>query len=61
MPWNITAMFAQSFFTALLITRFGAPRIVTIRLLHTACAAVAGLLGIDVAHLWVALVLLGPG
>ena len=61
LQWHIIAMFAPSFFTGRLITRFGAPRIVTIGLLLTACAAAVGLLGIDVTHFWLALILLGLG
>ncbi|MHC5653864.1 MFS transporter [Stappia sp. ICDLI1TA098] len=59
--WHVLAMFGPSFFTGHLITRFGRERIVAIGLaLLSGCAAVA-LSGIDVAHFWTALILLGLG
>ena len=61
LQWHVVAMYAPSFFTGRLITRFGAPRVVAAGLALTAAAAVAGLLGQDVAHFWWSLVLLGLG
>ena len=61
LQWHVVAMYAPSFFTGRLITRFGAPRVVAAGLALTAAAAVAGLLGQDVAHFWGSLVLLGLG
>lgn len=61
LQWHVVAMYAPSFFSGRLITRFGAPRVVAAGLAMTAAAAVAGLLGQDVAHFWWSLVLLGLG
>ncbi len=61
LQWHVIAMYGPSFFTGRLITRFGASRIVAIGLALTGAASIVGLLGIDVAHFWVALVLLGVG
>lgn len=59
--WHVLAMFGPSFFTGHLIARFGRERIVILGLaLLAGCAAVA-LAGIEVAHFWIALVLLGLG
>jgi MFS family permease len=54
-------MYAPSFFTGRLITRFGAPHVILAGLSLTALAAAAGLTGIDVAHFWATLILLGLG
>lgn len=61
LQWHVIAMYAPSFFTGRLITRFGAPRIVTVGLTLIAAASAAGLAGQDVAHFWVSLILLGIG
>ena len=61
LQWHVIAMYAPSFFTGRLITRFGAPRIVAVGLALTAASAAVGLLGIDVAHFWATLILLGIG
>ncbi|WP_162768694.1 MFS transporter [Ensifer sp. SSB1] len=59
--WHVLAMFAPSFFTGWLISRFGAERIVGCGLLLLmACAAVAHM-GIELWNFWGALVLLGLG
>jgi len=59
--WHVLAMFAPSFFTGNLIARFGKERVVGAGLLILiGCAAVA-LAGIDLAHFWVSLILLGLG
>ncbi|ESR23273.1 MFS transporter [Lutibaculum baratangense] len=59
--WHALAMFAPSFVTGRLISRFGKPRIIAAGLLLLAgCGAVA-LAGIELAHFWGALVLLGFG
>jgi predicted MFS family arabinose efflux permease len=54
-------MYAPSFFTGRLITRFGAPRVVVAGLTLIGVAAVAGLLGQDVPHFWGSLIFLGLG
>lgn len=61
LQWHVIAMYGPSFFTGRLIGRFGAPRVVAGGLLLTAAAAAVGLSGIDVAHFWATLVLLGIG
>jgi MFS family permease len=59
--WHVLAMFGPSFFTGALIARFGAEAIVGVGLaLLAACAGVA-LLGIDIWHFWLALILVGLG
>jgi predicted MFS family arabinose efflux permease len=61
LQWHVIAMYAPGFVTGRLITRFGAPRVAAAGLALLAAAAVAGLLGQDVAHFWGSLVLLGLG
>ncbi|MGU3663389.1 MFS transporter [Methylobacterium sp. A49B] len=61
LQWHVIAMYGPSFFTGRLITRFGAPRVVAAGLTLTGAAAVVGLAGVDVAHFWLALILLGFG
>ena len=59
--WHVLAMYAPSFVTGGLISRFGVERITGIGLGLIALTAVVGLAGITVAHFWSALVLLGVG
>ncbi|KVK88943.1 MFS transporter [Burkholderia cepacia] len=59
--WHVIAMYAPSFFTGRLITRFGAQRVVMAGLTLTALSAAVGLMGVDVAHFWLTLILLGVG
>jgi MFS family permease len=54
-------MYAPSFVTGSLISRFGVERITGIGLGLIALTAVVGIAGISVAHFWSALVLLGVG
>lgn len=61
LQWHVIAMYAPSFFTGSLITRFGAGRIATLGLILTGLSAAVGLAGIDVAHFWASLTLLGVG
>lgn len=61
LQWHVIAMYGPSFFTGRLITRFGAPKVVTVGLLLIAASAAVGLTGIEVAHFWVTLILLGVG
>lgn len=61
LQWHVIAMYAPSFFTGHLITRFGAMRVVAVGLLLTGISAAVGLTGIDVAHFWLTLILLGIG
>ncbi|MEX3672361.1 MFS transporter [Paraburkholderia phenoliruptrix] len=59
--WHVIAMYAPGFFTGRLITRFGAHRVIIAGLALTALSAAVGMLGVDVAHFWLTLVLLGIG
>jgi MFS family permease len=61
LQWHIIAMFAPSFFTGGLIARFGAPRVMAAGLALSAASAAIGLMGVDVAHFWLTLILLGVG
>ncbi|WP_243368432.1 MFS transporter [Microvirga solisilvae] len=59
--WHILAMFGPSFFTGRLIGRFGKERVTATGLLLIAISAAIGLSGIQVAHFWAGLILLGIG
>ena len=59
--WHVLGMFVPSFFTGNLIQRFGREAIVTAGLLMLAGCSVVALMGIEVAHFWTALILLGVG
>ena len=59
--WHILAMFAPSFVTGPLMTRFGKERITAIGLLIIAASAGVALSGSDVPHFWLSLILLGLG
>ena len=61
LQWHVIAMYAPSFFTGRLITRFGAPGVATVGLVLIAASAAVGLMGVDVAHFWLTLILLGIG
>lgn len=61
LQWHVIAMFGPSFFTGHLIGRFGAARMATLGLVLIGVSAVIGLGGIDVAHFWATLILLGVG
>lgn len=61
LQWHVIAMYAPSFFTGRLITRFGANSVVMVGLALTGASAAVGLLGVDVAHFWLTLILLGIG
>jgi len=59
--WHVIAMYAPSFFTGRLITRVGAPPVVLMGLVLLGSSVAVGLTGVDVAHFWLTLVLLGVG
>jgi len=61
LQWHVIAMYAPSFFTGKLITRFGAVKITILGLLLTGISTVVGLEGTDVFHFWSMLILLGIG
>ena len=58
---HVLAMFAPSFFTGAIITRFGAERVIAAGLVILAAAGAVALSGVTLAHFSVALVLLGVG
>ena len=59
--WHVIAMFAPSFFTGTLIKRYGVINVMHAGVvLNIGCIGVA-LAGLDVAHFWLALVLVGVG
>lgn len=61
LQWHVIAMYAPSFWTGRLITRFGATAVVSAGLALIAASSAVGLFGIDVAHFWATLILLGVG
>jgi MFS family permease len=61
LQWHYIGMYGPSFFTGRLITRFGAPRVVTAGMALIGTAAITGLTGVDVGHFWLTLILLGVG
>ncbi|MDG1130325.1 MAG: MFS transporter [Paracoccaceae bacterium] len=58
---HVLAMYAPSFFTGHLIARFGVQRIVGLGLLILAGAGGVALMGVELEHFFVALILLGIG
>ncbi|MDM9653728.1 MFS transporter [Pseudomonas wenzhouensis] len=61
LQWHVIAMYAPSFFTGHLISRFGADKVVITGLLLTGVSILVGLMGVDIAHFWLTLILLGIG
>lgn len=61
LQWHVIAMYAPSFFTGRLITRFGAIPVVAVGLVLLAASGAVGLLGLDVRYFWSSLILLGLG
>src|SRR6266545_829566 len=59
--WHVLAMYAPSFITGTIILRFGLERVIFTGLMLIALSAAIGIVGITVAHFWIALVLLGIG
>ena len=59
--WHVIGMYAPSFFTGALMTRFGLRAIMATGLALIAAAASIGVLGIALWNFWVALALLGVG
>jgi MFS family permease len=58
---HVLAMYAPSFFTGHLIARFGVQRIVGLGLLILAGAGGVALMGVELEHFFIALILLGIG
>lgn len=61
LQWHVIAMYAPSFITGRLINRYGAGHIVMVGLALTGAAILVGLSGLEVAHFWISLTLLGVG
>jgi MFS family permease len=61
LQWHVMAMFAPSFFTGMLIGRFGTDRVAGCGLAIIAAGGLVALSGITIWHFWAALVLLGVG
>jgi len=61
LQWHVIAMYAPSFFTGNLISRFGAGRIAAVGLGLIGLSAAVGLGGIEIMHFWWSLILLGVG
>lgn len=61
MQWHVLGMFAPSFVTGSLITRYGIPNVLLSGTLLLTGTALVASLGNSLAHFWVALVLLGVG
>jgi MFS family permease len=59
--WHVLGMFVPSFFTGVLIKRFGVNLITGIGMLLLMAAGITGLLGITFGHFAVGLILLGLG
>ena len=59
--WHVMAMFAPSFFTGSLVSRFGKEPIVLAGLALLAACAISGLSGLAVGNFWTTLILLGVG
>jgi len=59
--WHVLAMFGPSFFTGMLITRFGAEKVVAAGLVTLMGCAIVAHMGVELWNFWLALVLLGIG
>ncbi|MBN9074052.1 MAG: MFS transporter [Rhizobiales bacterium] len=59
--WHVLAMFGPSFFTGLLVTRFGKERVVAVGLVLLIGCGISALAGLHVWNFWIALMLLGVG
>ena len=58
---HVLAMYAPSFFTGHLIARFGVERIVGLGLAILAAAGAVAMMGVELEHFFIALILLGVG
>jgi predicted MFS family arabinose efflux permease len=61
LQWHVLGMYAPSFITGALITRFGLERITGLGLAVITVAALIGIAGISLWHFWIGLALLGVG
>ena len=58
---HVLGMFIPSFFTGHLITRYGAPRIVSIGLIILGGAGISNIAGVELINFYIGLILLGIG
>jgi predicted MFS family arabinose efflux permease len=61
LQWHVLGMYAPSFITGALITRFGLERITSLGFALILVAAGIGIAGISLWHFWIGLALLGVG
>ena len=61
LQWHVLGMYAPSFITGALISRFGIERITALGLAIIVVAAMIGIAGISIWHFWIGLALLGVG
>lgn len=61
LQWHVIAMYAPSFVTGHLISRFGANRVVAAGLALIGLSAAVGLTGLGLTNFWITLILLGVG
>jgi predicted MFS family arabinose efflux permease len=61
LQWHVLGMYAPSFITGTLISRFGIERVTGTGLALIVVAALIGIAGISLWHFWIGLVLLGVG
>lgn len=59
--WHIVAMYAPSFFTGFLITRFGKENIIAAGMVMLCVSGIVALSGVHLINFWFTLVLLGVG
>lgn len=59
--WHVLAMFGPSFFTGVLITRFGAEKVAAAGLVILMACAIVAHMGVELWNFWLALILLGAG
>jgi MFS family permease len=59
--WHVMAMYAPSFFTGRLISRFGCEKVIGFGLVLLLGCAIVGLSGIQLWQFWTSLILLGLG
>jgi MFS family permease len=61
LQWHVLGMFAPSFFTGTLISRFGEERVIAAGFVMLITSAAVGIAGITLWHFWIGLMLLGVG
>ncbi len=59
--WHVLGMYVPSFFTGSLIQKYGKEPIVALGMVLLAVCSAIALMGVEVSHFWVALIILGIG